>query len=461
MNRVVEYLDRNQARFVEELKRYVSIPSVSTDPAYRDGILECVRWLEGHLRGVGLAVEVHSTGGHPVVLARTGRGRGRRPHFVVYGHYDVQPPDPVQSWTSPPFRPEVRNGCLFGRGAADNKGQHFAHIKAVEAYLRTGTELPCDITFLIEGEEETGSVNLVRWLRAHRRELGCDAIVISDTSMPGLDRPALTYGIRGLINFELEVHGPAQDLHSGVYGGAVANPAMVLCRLLGAVHDKAGRVRIPGFYAGVKPLSKRERGILSRAAMPESRLRRILGVRKLSGERGFTAEECRTCRPTFEVNGLWGGYSGEGSKTIIPASAGAKLSCRLVPDQDPRAVYESVRRFFLGNSPDAVQVQLRYQAGCRAYVLDPGNPLVPAALRALEFSFERKPVLIREGGSIPVVSSMTELLGAEALLLGLALPDAHIHAPDERFNLECFRRGQLMSARLWRELSAVTCRHAW
>ena len=276
------------------------------------------------------------TGGHPIVVAKTPcRKSTRRPRFLVYGHYDVQPPEPFELWQSPPFEPRIAGRSLYARGAADNKGQHLAHLKAVEAYLKTGTELPCDLTFVIEGEEEVGSNSLASFLKRHRAELGCDVIVISDTGMPSLKHPALTYALRGIIAFEITLRGPARDLHSGIFGGAVNNPAMALCQLLGRLRDPNGRVTIPGFYDDVVPLSTYERKELARLPLKDRDFKKLLGVPELFGERGYSAEEQRGARPTFEINGLTSGYQGEGSKTIVPAWARAKITCRLVPGQNP------------------------------------------------------------------------------------------------------------------------------
>lgn len=453
IEKVIAYLDANQEKFVAELQEYVSFPSVSTDPAYTQQVRACAEWLVNHFRTLGLSSVLHETHGHPVVLARTFKSeKPKRPHIVVYGHYDVQPPDPLDKWVTPPFQATIRDGHFYGRGTADNKGQHFVHIKAVEAYLKTDTDLPCDITFVIEGEEETGSTGFASWLKENAASLHCDAIVISDTSMPAPDKPALTYSIRGLVNFEILVEGPGTDLHSGVYGGIVDNPIIVLCKLLAAVHDKSGRIRIPTFYNDVKPITAKQKSILSKGSIPAKQLKKILGVRAFGGEKGFTLEERRTSRPTFEINGIWGGYIGQGSKTIIPSKAGAKISCRLVPNQDPHRVYNAVKKFLTSLAPETVTLRFQYGAGCKAYMLDPDTELAKAALTALQRAFNKKPLLIKEGGSIPIVSEMTRLLKADAIMIGFALPDAQIHAPNERLDLECFRKGQYTSAFLWQLL---------
>jgi len=452
MRAVLDYLEGHQQRFVEELCEYVRHPSVSAQSRHKEDMKRCAEWLAAHCRALGLEVRVHATPEHPIVVARTHRRRGRR-HFLVYGHYDVQPPEPLELWRTPPFEPEVRNGALYGRGASDNKGQHWAHLKAVEAYLRTGTELPCDLTFVIEGEEEVGSRSLQGFLQRHRKELACDAVVVSDTGLPAPDLPALTYALRGIAAFELTLHGPNRDLHSGIFGGSVHNPAVVLCQLLGRVHDARGRVVIPGFYDEVEPLTAEERRQLRRLPFSERAYRKFLGVPALFGESGYTPNEQRMARPTFEINGLTSGYQGEGSKTIIPAWARAKVTMRLVPNQNPAVILRRVRAFLRKHCPRSVRMEFVPGHGCRPYRLDPEHPWARAALRALERAFGRTPVLMREGGSIPIVNQFHEILRAETILVGLALPDDNAHSPNEKFDLRVFARGQRMSAWLWQELA--------
>src|SRR5215831_10342370 len=326
MQLVFDYLKRNQDRFVAELCDYLRLPSVSAQPRHKPDLRACADWLAGHCRQIGLDAKVCPTRGHPIVVAKTPRSKASaqrretgRPHFMVYGHYDVQPPDPLDLWKTPPFEPRSTGRSIFARGTTDNKGQHFAHLKAVEAYLKTGTPLPCDLTFVIEGEEEVGSANLARFLKSHRSDLKCDAVVVSDTGMPDADHPALTYALRGIIAFEITLHGPARDLHSGIFGGAVDNPAMALSQLLAKLRDGNGRVAIPGFYDDVTPLSPYERRQFKHLPITNRELQQLIGVKNLFGERGFTPMEQRSARPTFEINGLTSGYQGTGSKTIVPA----------------------------------------------------------------------------------------------------------------------------------------------
>jgi acetylornithine deacetylase/succinyl-diaminopimelate desuccinylase-like protein len=405
------------------------------------------------------------TAGHPIVVAKTPRlaaskgsegGRAnnsRKPHFMIYGHYDVQPPEPLELWKTPPFAPRIAGRSIYARGSMDNKGQNFAHLKAVEAYLQTGTPLPCDLTFVIEGEEEVGSANLAKFLKAHRAELRCDAVVISDTDIPSPKHPALAYSLRGIIAFEITVRGPAHDLHSGVFGGAVENPAMALARLLAQLRDANGRVTIPGFYDDVAPLSAFERKQFARLPIKDRDLQKLLGVKKLFGERGFTATEQRSARPTFEINGLTSGYQGQGSKTIVPAWARAKITCRLVPNQRPAKIRKLVCRHIKKICPPTVRLEIEAGHGAEAYLVSPTSAQARAALRALEAAFGCQPVLMREGGSIPIVNDFKKILGADSLLLGLGLPDGNAHSPNEKFNLDCFAKGQAMSAHLWQELA--------
>ncbi len=452
MDSVLNYLKRNQRRFIDELCDYVRFPSVSAQPQHRKDLQACAVWLVQHCKQIGLDTRLCATEGNPIVVAKTKRRTGKK-HFLVYGHYDVQPPEPFDLWKSPPFEPRIVGRNLFARGASDNKGQNLAHLKAVEAFLKTKTELPCDITFVIEGEEEVGSKSLAGFLKKNRRELNCDAVVISDTGMPDLKHPALTYALRGIISFEIILRGPSRDLHSGIFGGSVENPAMALSRLLAKVRDDNGRVTIPGFYDGVAPLSAYERKQFKRIPQNDREYQKLLGVPKLFGERGFSWQEQRTSRPTFEINGLTSGYQGDGSKTIVPAWARAKVTARLVPNQNPAHVRKVVSTFLKKHCPPTVRLELKAGHGAEPYIVSPTSAQAQAALRALRGAFGREPVLMREGGSIPIVNQFKRILGADSLLLGLGLPDDNPHSPNEKFNLDCFAKGQAMSAQLWRELA--------
>ena len=481
MQAVIDYLEQNQERFVSQLCEYVRFPSVSAQPQHRNDLQACAEWVLNHCRQIGLDARLCPTQGHPIIVAKTprgvnsspsphdegvGRGPGRgasskqstpskRPHFVIYGHYDVQPPEPFELWKSPPFEPRIQGRSLFARGASDNKGQNLAHLTAVEAYLKTGTPLPCDLTFVIEGEEEVGSNSLATFLKDNRSELECDAIVISDTGMPDPKHPALTYALRGIASFEITLRGPSRDLHSGIFGGTVDNPAMALCQLLGKLRDKNGRVAVPGFYDAVQPLSSYERKQFARLPFKAADYKKFLGVPKLFGERGSTPLEQRSARPTLEINGLTSGYQGDGSKTIVPAWARAKITTRLVPDQKPDVIIKLVLKHLARLCPATVRIEIKSGHGALPYLVSPTSPQAQAALRALKSAFGCEPVLMREGGSIPIVNEFKRILRADSLLLGLALPDDNAHSPNEKFDLDCFAKGQLMSAHLWQELSQI------
>jgi succinyl-diaminopimelate desuccinylase len=454
---VLDYLEQNKARFIDELCQYVRHPSVSAQASHGTDMAACGKWLVAHCRQIGLEARLCPTAGHPIVIAKTPRSRGsKKPSYVVYGHYDVQPAEPFKLWKSDPFKPRIEGRSLFGRGASDNKGQNLAHLNAVEAYLKTKTELPCDLTFLIEGEEEVGSRNLESFLKTNRKELACKAVIISDTGMPSVKLPALTYALRGILACELTVHGPSRDLHSGIYGGTVDNPAMALCQILAQLRDKQGRVNIPGFYDGVAELSAYEKKEAARLPLTAEQYRKFLGVPKLFGEHGYTFDEQRSARPTVEINGLTSGYQGEGNKTIVPAQASAKLTFRLVPNQDPKHVREAILKRLHDLCPPTVRLEIKAGHGGEAYLVSPTSPLAQAGLRTLKEAFGRDPILIREGGSIPIVTQFKKILHADSLLLGLALPDDNAHSPNEKFSLDCYEKGMRMGALLWPELASVS-----
>ena len=458
MQAVLNYLGQNKASFLALLCDYVRFPSVSAQPAHRADLLACAEWLVARCKKIGLQSRLCPTDGHPVVVAKTPRSpHSAKPSFLIYGHYDVQPAEPFDLWKSPPFEPRLEGRSLFARGASDNKGQNLAHLNAVEAYLATKTPLPCDLTFIIEGEEEVGSKSLDRFLLANRDELDCRAVVISDTGMPALDHPALTYALRGICAVDITVHGPSRDLHSGIYGGTVDNPALALCQLLARLRDKNGRVAVPGFYDDVAPLSAFERKQLARFPMTESAYRKSLGVPRLFGERGYNFIEQRSARPTVEINGLTSGYQGEGSKTIIPAWARAKLTFRLVPDQDPERIGKLVLKHLRKICPPTVRLEVAPGHGAEPYLVSPAGALAQAGLATLKEAFGREPILMREGGSIPIVTQFKKVLHADSLLLGLALPDDNAHSPNEKFNLDCYEKGSRMSALLWRRLGSENC----
>jgi acetylornithine deacetylase/succinyl-diaminopimelate desuccinylase-like protein len=454
MQAVLDYLNKDQPRFIAELCDYLRFPSVSAQPAHKKDLAACAGWLVDHCRAIGLETQLCPTPGNPIVLARTPRRNGgARPRFLVYGHYDVQPPEPFELWKSPPFEPRIEGRSLFARGSVDNKGQHLVHLNAVEAYLKTGTELPCDLTFLVEGEEEVGSESLAGFLKQRAKELACDAVVISDNGIPSLELPALTYALRGILAVEVILRGPSRDLHSGIFGGSVDNPAMALSQLLAKLRDSRGRVAIPGFYDDVEPLSAYERKQLARLPHNDRAFAKFLGVPALFGEAGFTANERRMARPTIEINGLTSGYQGEGSKTIIPSWARAKLTFRLVPNQTPKKILRLVEKQLRRLCPPTVRLEIQPGHGGEPYLMSPTGRYAQASMRALKTAFGREPALMREGGSIPIVNDFKKHLGVDTLLLGLSLPDDNPHSPNEKFSLDCYEKGMRMGACLWQELA--------
>lgn len=455
MQAVDAYLSENAERFEDDLCELLRIPSVSADSAHRDDVLRAAQWLKRHVEQIGLKVRLCDTPGNPIVYAETEPVAGA-PTVLVYGHYDVQPPDPLDQWISPPFEPTRRDGNLYARGATDDKGQMLTHVKSAEAWLATAGKLPIHLKFLIEGEEEIGSANLEKFVAAQRELLACDIVVISDTSQFGPDQPAITYGLRGIAYYELRLRGPKQDLHSGSFGGAVRNPANVLAELLAALVDDQGRVQVPGFYDDVLELTEQERAQLAALPYDEAQFARQLGVAALSGgEKNYTSLERRWVRPTYDVNGLWGGYQGEGAKTVLPATAGAKFSFRLVPKQDPAKITASLRSFLESRCPAGIEMKLIDTHGAPGVVVPLNSPYVKAASNAIQQGFGHPPLFIREGGSIPVVSTFHEVLGVDTLLLGWGLNDDNPHSPNEKFCLKDFHRGIKASAYLWQQLGKL------
>lgn len=448
------YLDAHRELFQQDLCSFLSIPSVSADRRHAQEVQRAAGWLADHLAAIGMQAEVCQTAGNPIVLAESPPVAGA-PTVLVYGHYDVQPPDPLNEWITPPFVPAVRNGNIYARGATDDKGQLLTHVKSAQAWLQTAGRLPVNLKFLIEGEEEVGSVNLAPFILANRARLACDVAVISDTCQFGPGRPAITYGLRGIAYFELRLAGPKQDLHSGVFGGAVLNPATVLAKLLAGLTDEHGRVQVPGFYEDVVPPTAEERARFAALGFDEEAFRRQLGVQALGGEEGYTTLERRWVRPSFDVNGLWGGYQGEGAKTVLPGRAGAKFSFRLVPRQDPAKIAAALETWLRERVPLGITMELQAHHGSPPVVVSLDSPYVQAAARAIERGFGTKPVFIREGGSIPIVSIFREVLGVDTLLLGWGQDDDHAHGPNEKFSLADFERGIKASAHLWEELGAL------
>ncbi len=438
---------------IEELLDFLRFKSVSTDPARADEVKSCADWLCRKFLSLGLTAEIHPTARHPVVTARNEHRPGRRT-VLIYGHYDVQPEDPVEEWTRPPFEPEIVDGRIYARGATDNKGQIFAHIVGVEQTLAEAGELPVNLTFLIEGEEEIGSPNLAPFLEEHRDLLTCDVIAVSDTGMVAPGVPTMTYGTRGVAGMEVTVDGPSSDLHSGIFGGAVANPIAALSRLLTSLHDGDGRVAVEGFYDEVAPLRDWEREEWAALPLTEADWLRNTGAPALFGEAGYSTVERVWARPTLEFNGIGGGFQGVGTKTVLPRRAFAKITCRLVPDQKADAVLDLVERHLRQQCPAGVTMTIERGHAGAAYLMDPREGFGIAAQQSLEKTFGRKAVLTREGGTLPILESFREILGVDTLLLGLALPDCHAHAPDENFPVENVLAGIRLNRALLAEFAA-------
>jgi acetylornithine deacetylase/succinyl-diaminopimelate desuccinylase-like protein len=448
---IERYLRRHDARFLRELQDLIRFPSVSAQPDHAGDVRACADWLAAHFRQIGLQVRIHKTAGQPILEAWT-RPVSQVPTVLIYGHYDVQPPDPLALWKTPPFAPVIRGGKIFGRGASDNKGQFFAHVKAIETLLATGAGLPVQVRFLLEGEEEVGSGALLKFCRRHARRLRADYCLVSDSGMFAKGLPTLTYATRGIAAFEVRVDGPGRDLHSGVFGGSVANPAQVLARMLAQCVDEQGRVTIPGFYDDVRPLAAWERRAWRRLPFHERDYARRLGVPALSGETGYTTLERRWARPTFEINGLTSGYQGAGGKTIVPAWASAKITVRLVPDQAPAAIDRLVVQHLRRLCPKTVRLTVEAGHYSPPFLTDPDGPGARAARAALRQAFGREPVCVREGGTIHILELFRRQLGAEVLLVGLGLADDNWHSPNEKMELQNFRRGIVASIELLRRL---------
>ncbi len=455
MDKVIDYINVNRDRYVTELTDYLAIPSISALPEHAADVRRCAEWSADEMRRIGLKnVRIIETPGNPVVYGDWLDAAGQ-PTMLFYGHYDVQPVDPLSLWESPPFQATVRDGEIYARGAADDKGQVFMHLKAIEAHLKQNGSLPINIKVILEGEEEVGSTNLDDFVIKNKSDLQTDVVVISDSPMFDRGVPSICYGLRGLAYFQIDLRGTASDLHSGSFGGAVANPAFVLAQVLAQMKDRGGRVKIPGFYDDVKPLRDEERAEFKRLPFNETKYRKSLGAPRLFGESGYSTLERIWARPTFEVNGMLSGFTGEGAKTVIPAVAMAKVSMRLVPDQHPERIGDLFEAYLKKVTPKTVQLRLTRMHGGRPWMTDFDNPYVRAAGRAIELGFGKAPVFNREGGSIPVVSTFQEQLGSPSVLFGVGLPDENAHAPNEKLDLGNFQNGIIASAYLYQELANV------
>lgn len=448
---ILTKIDANRNRYVEELLGFLRIPSVSTISRHASDVRRAADWVFNHLKRLGFQTRIFETQGHPIVYAHRCELPGR-PTLLIYGHYDVQPPDPLDEWISPPFSPTLRDGYVYARGASDDKGQFFTYLKALEAALTEG-ELPINVKVLIEGEEEIGSPNLGPFLKNRQEMLKAEAVAISDGSQFRKGIPAITYGLRGLSYMQLDVQGPRFDLHSGSLGGLVSNPVQVLASILAQLKNPDGTVAIPGFYDDVMEMEQWERDEMASLDFDEGKLKEYLGVEELFGESGYTPMERKSARPTMDINGIWGGFAGEGAKTIIPAKAGAKVSMRLVPNQQPSVINRHFTEFIRSLIPPGIRLEIKELHGAEPVLISRDQKIVRSAEAAIEIGFGRAPVFIREGGSIPIVNLLKEILGSDSILLmGWGSPDDGTHSPNERFFLDDFHRGIRSAAALLYEL---------
>ncbi len=440
MNPIQSYIAEQEPRMMEELFSLIRIPSISAQPEHRDDMSACAhRWAQLLLEAGADEALVMPSAGNPVVFGQKITDP-EAPTVLIYAHYDVMPAEPLALWKSEPFEPEIREGRIWARGADDDKGQAFIQVKAFEYLVRHGM-LRHNVKFLIEGEEEIGSPSLEEFCRKHKEMLQADVILVSDTSMLGADLPSLTTGLRGLAYWEIEVTGPNRDLHSGHFGGAVANPINVLCELLSRVKDADGRICIPGFYEDVEEVSPEEREMIARIPFDEAAYKTAIGVRELAGEKGYSTLERNSCRPSFDICGIWGGYTGEGSKTVLPSKAYAKVSCRLVPHQDHEKISRLFAEYIQQIAPDTVTVKVAPMHGGQGYVCPITLPAYRAAEQGFEIAFGQKPLAVRRGGSIPIISTFEQVLGIKTVLMGFGLESDAIHSPNENFPLDMFRKG--------------------
>lgn len=452
MTAIDDYLLRQRDAHLEELKDLLRIPSVSTSKAHVADVRRAAEFVAARLEEVEFKTTIYDTPGHPIVYGEW-LGAPGAPTVLIYGHYDVQPPDPLDLWRNPPFEPTIENGNIVARGATDDKGQFYCHVKGVEAHMKTAGKLPVNVKFLIEGEEEVGSDNLDPFLEAHKELLAADAVLISDTSMFAPGRPALTVGLRGLAYFDVAVQGPSHDLHSGLYGGAVRNPINALCAMVATLHDADGRIAIDGFYDKVLPLSDEDRAEMASLEHDEAGFRAEIGVDATAGEAGYSVLEQISARPTLDCNGIWGGYTEPGAKTVLPAQAFAKISCRLVPDQGPKDIESLLRAHLEAHCPSGCTVTVTPHHGGNPFLVDRSGMAVGAAERALERVWGVAPVSMRGGGSIPVVASFNDILGLDSVLMGYGLADDRLHSPNEKFGLVNFYNGIRASAYVLEELA--------
>ena len=446
ISKIEAYIHDNKDRFLGLMQDFLRIPSISTDPSKAQAMGEAAEWVRRRFADCGIEAEIVKTAGHPAVLADTGPVNGGGPTVLVYGHYDVQPTGDESLWHSPPFEPSIRNDVVYARGAADNKGQVLTHILSAEAWLKTAGALPVRLKFLIEGEEEVGSPNLGALIESHRERLACDYVAISDTAKFSADTPAITYGTKGMVYKEILVTGPKQDIHSGSFGGTISNPGNALAGIIAGLKDSDGRITIPGFYDDLLPLTPEEQEAIAALPFDEAGYLESLGSPALNGEVGYSTLERRWVRPTLDVNGLFGGFMGQGASTIIPARVGAKVSMRIVPAQDPEKISQAFDEAVRGLAPDGVRVEIKEHACAAAYVCPLDCPGLQAGMAAVEAGFGKKPALIREGGTLPILPMFRQVLGAESIMMGFCEPACNAHGPNEFLAVRDFMSGIRTSA---------------
>ena len=453
MKKIIEYIDRNKNIYINELKEFLKIPSISNNSNHKADIKKCAQFVKTKLVNAGLSkVRVIKTKGPPLVYGEWLKAKGK-PTVLIYGHYDVQPVDPIELWDNPPFEPTIKNNKIFARGATDDKGQMFMHIKSVEAFLKTTGKLPLNVKFIIEGEEEVGSSNLEQFINENKKLLKCDTILISDTALYSAGTPTLTYGLRGLAYLEVEVTGPKKDLHSGSFGGAVANPINILTGMINKLMDKNGKITIPTFYDDVAKLTKNERENIKKLKFSDKKFAKEIGVTELKGEKGFSTLERLWVRPTLDCNGIIGGFTGDGAKTVLPSKVKAKISMRLVPNQDHKKIAKAFTKYIKSISPKSVKVKVSDLHGANPAVTSLNDKSTIAASKAMEKAFGKKIVYIREGGSVPIVPVFAKKLNAPVVLMGLGLNTENLHSPNEHFNLDHFQLGIKSSAYFFEEFS--------
>ena len=453
MDRVVEYINANNGKYIGELKEFLRIQSISTTDSHKKDMLKGAKFVSEKLKAAGMKkVKIIKTKKHPLVYAEW-LGAPGKPTVLIYGHYDVQPVDPIELWDSPPFEPTIRNGKIYARGATDDKGQMYMHIKSVEAFMKTVGKLPLNVKFIIEGEEEIGSSSLEEFVAKNTKLLKCNTVLISDTALYSKGVPTLTYGLRGLAYLEVEVTGPKRDLHSGTFGGAVANPINILAEMISQLMNKNGRIKIPGFYDDVLKLTKRERENFKALKFSEKQFTKELGVKELKGEKGYTTLERIWARPSLDCNGIIGGFTGEGAKTVLPSNATAKISMRLVPNQEPKKIARLFTKYIKQMAPKYVTVKVKELHGGYPLITPLNDKSTIAAARAMQRAFGKKTIFMREGGSIPIVTTFAKKLKAPPVLMGLGLNSENLHSPNEHFDLNHFHLGIISSAYFFEEFA--------